>query len=71
MPDAKRPADLPEMTFKAVALGLLLALVFGAANAYLGFSFRRSCDFRWSFARDSAGSTFSPRSSEANRRLSS
>ncbi len=30
---AKSP---PEMTVKAVALGLLLALVFGAANAYLG-----------------------------------
>src|SRR5258708_13027385 len=26
----------PEMTFKAVAVGLLLALIFGAANAYLG-----------------------------------
>src|SRR5262247_1006655 len=30
------PGDPPEMTIKAVALGLLLALVFGAANAYLG-----------------------------------
>ncbi|MSV27485.1 MAG: oligopeptide transporter, OPT family [Bryobacterales bacterium] len=30
---AKSP---PEMTVKAVALGLLLALIFGAANAYLG-----------------------------------
>jgi putative OPT family oligopeptide transporter len=28
--------DAPEMTVKAVALGLFLALVFGAANAYLG-----------------------------------
>jgi OPT family oligopeptide transporter len=28
--------DPPEMTFRAVALGLFLALVFGAANAYLG-----------------------------------
>ena len=36
MPDMKHPADPPEMTFKAVGLGLLLALVFGAANAYLG-----------------------------------
>ncbi|MGA2769695.1 MAG: oligopeptide transporter, OPT family [Bryobacteraceae bacterium] len=36
MPDTKHPADPPEMTFKAVGLGLLLALVFGAANAYLG-----------------------------------
>lgn len=27
---------VPEMTVKAVAVGLLLALVFGAANAYLG-----------------------------------
>ena len=31
-----RTPDPPEMTFKAVALGLFLALVFGAANAYLG-----------------------------------
>ena len=30
------PANPPEMTLKAVGLGLLLALVFGAANAYLG-----------------------------------
>lgn len=30
------PANPPETTFKAVGLGLLLALVFGAANAYLG-----------------------------------
>lgn len=29
-------ASPPEMTVKAVALGLFLALVFGAANAYLG-----------------------------------
>jgi putative OPT family oligopeptide transporter len=36
MPETKHPADPPEMTFKAVGLGLLLALVFGAANAYLG-----------------------------------
>src|SRR6266536_6393596 len=28
--------DPPEMTVKAVALGLFLALVFGSANAYLG-----------------------------------
>jgi putative OPT family oligopeptide transporter len=28
--------DPPELTFKAIALGLLLALIFGAANAYLG-----------------------------------
>lgn len=28
--------DPPEMSFKAVALGLFLALVFGSANAYLG-----------------------------------
>ncbi|MBM3774949.1 MAG: hypothetical protein FJW37_07255, partial [Acidobacteria bacterium] len=26
----------PELTAKAVGLGLLLALVFGSANAYLG-----------------------------------
>src|ERR1039457_287584 len=36
-----------------------------------GFHFWRSCDFRRSFALDSAGSTFSPRSSESNRRPSS
>ena len=36
MPPAKHAPDPPEMTFRAVALGLLLALVFGAANAYLG-----------------------------------
>src|ERR1700722_6911894 len=35
MPNKEQPAP-PEMTFKAVALGLLLALIFGAANAYLG-----------------------------------
>ena len=35
MQNKEQPAP-PEMTFKAVALGLLLALVFGAANAYLG-----------------------------------
>src|SRR5512136_28012 len=28
--------DSPELTVKAVGLGLFLALVFGAANAYLG-----------------------------------
>src|SRR5258706_9410654 len=32
-PPKKSP---PEMTSKAVAVGLLLALIFGAANAYLG-----------------------------------
>src|SRR5258707_11465609 len=32
-PPEKSP---PEMTVKAVAVGLLLALIFGAANAYLG-----------------------------------
>lgn len=31
-----QPARPPELTFKAVALGLFLSLVFGAANAYLG-----------------------------------
>ena len=32
------PADttLPELTFKAVFLGVLMAVVLGAANAYLG-----------------------------------
>ena len=28
--------DLPELTFRAVALGVLMAIVLGAANAYLG-----------------------------------
>src|SRR2546425_5604498 len=32
----ERDSGPPEMTVKAVALGLFLALVFGAANAYLG-----------------------------------
>ncbi len=32
----KTPPDGPEMTVKAVGLGLFLAFVFGAANAYLG-----------------------------------
>jgi putative OPT family oligopeptide transporter len=36
MPASKHVPDPPEMTFRAVALGLFLALVFGAANAYLG-----------------------------------
>jgi OPT family oligopeptide transporter len=36
MPPVKHAPDPPEMTFRAVALGLFLALVFGAANAYLG-----------------------------------
>src|SRR5579885_458759 len=37
MPEARSPQPSPpEMTVKAVALGLFLALVFGAANAYLG-----------------------------------
>src|ERR1039458_7817979 len=36
MPASKHVSDPPEMTFRAVALGLFLALVFGAANAYLG-----------------------------------
>ena len=36
MPNAPHPPDPPEMTFRAVAVGLALALVFGAANAYLG-----------------------------------
>ena len=30
------PQEPAELTVKAVVLGLLLALVFGAANAYLG-----------------------------------
>lgn len=34
IPDSKQ--NPPEMTVKAVALGLFLALVFGSANAYLG-----------------------------------
>jgi len=37
MPDPQPPAAAPpELTFKAIFLGLFLALVFGAANAYLG-----------------------------------
>jgi OPT family oligopeptide transporter len=36
MPQSPNPANPPEMTVKAVLLGLFLALVFGAANAYLG-----------------------------------
>jgi OPT family oligopeptide transporter len=36
MKDSKDSPAPPEMTVKAVALGLFLALVFGAANAYLG-----------------------------------
>ena len=28
--------DLPELTFKAVALGAVMAIILGAANAYLG-----------------------------------
>src|ERR1039457_5985133 len=36
MPASHHVSDPPEMTFRAVALGLFLALVFGAANAYLG-----------------------------------
>ena len=31
-----RPVEPAELTVKAVGLGLLLAFVFGAANAYLG-----------------------------------
>lgn len=34
--NAASPSNPPEMTVKAVALGLFLALVFGSANAYLG-----------------------------------
>lgn len=33
---SRGPHEPAEMTFKAVALGLFLSLVFGAANAYLG-----------------------------------
>jgi OPT family oligopeptide transporter len=36
MPQSPNPSNPPEMTVKAVLLGLFLALVFGAANAYLG-----------------------------------
>ena len=36
MPASNHVSDPLEMTFRAVALGLFLALVFGAANAYLG-----------------------------------
>jgi uncharacterized oligopeptide transporter (OPT) family protein len=36
MASSPNPSNPPEMTVKAVLLGLFLALVFGAANAYLG-----------------------------------
>ncbi|MBI5362274.1 MAG: oligopeptide transporter, OPT family [Planctomycetes bacterium] len=36
MQEDKAPPNLAEFTFKAVAVGVLLGLVFGAANAYLG-----------------------------------
>jgi len=36
MAQSPNPSNPPEMTVKAVLLGLFLALVFGAANAYLG-----------------------------------
>ena len=36
MAQSPNPTEPPEMTVKAVLLGLFLALVFGAANAYLG-----------------------------------
>jgi len=36
MPKEQPETSPPEMTVKAVAVGLVLALIFGAANAYLG-----------------------------------
>ncbi|MEO2195929.1 MAG: oligopeptide transporter, OPT family [bacterium] len=35
-PFVPEDTDLPELTFRAVALGVLMAIVLGAANAYLG-----------------------------------
>ena len=35
-PFVPEDADLPELTFKAVALGTVMAIILGAANAYLG-----------------------------------
>ena len=35
-PFVPEDTDLPELTFRAVALGVLMAVVLGAANAYLG-----------------------------------
>ena len=35
-PDVPAHVELPELTLRAVAIGLVIALVFGAANAYLG-----------------------------------
>ena len=35
-PFVAEDTDLPELTFRAVALGVLMAIVLGAANAYLG-----------------------------------
>ena len=36
VPFVAEDTDLPELTFRAVALGVLMAVVLGAANAYLG-----------------------------------
>lgn len=36
MADSAQPPNPPELTLKAVGLGLFLAFVFGSANAYLG-----------------------------------
>ena len=36
MADSAQPPNPPELTIKAVGLGLFLAFVFGSANAYLG-----------------------------------
>ncbi len=35
-PFVPEDTDLPELTFRAVALGVIMAIVLGAANAYLG-----------------------------------
>ena len=35
-PFIREDSELPELTFKAVALGTLMAIILGAANAYLG-----------------------------------
>ena len=37
------PADrvMPELTVTSIVMGMLLAVIFGAANAYLGSQIRR------------------------------
>ena len=35
-PYVRPDASIPEMTIKAIVMGILIGVVFGAANAYLG-----------------------------------